>query len=605
MPAPSVAVTTLAAPTGFGGVLQAGGSIPIGEQRWYTVVAIDAFIGTSAKKHSPPSIEIGPFTADATNRKIALSWGAVAGAAGYRVHARSSAFPNPSYNETVPNALGTSPATSFTTTTSALTFTDQIAAINCKRPFFGVGLPLCILTAGDSGTPGTFRSFYDALIAASLAANAQPLIPASFVPDITGNYFAVAAYLQIGDGATATYFEAKDTCLFLVGALKTLGTNLTLVLGEYDPTTGRRSRGCAIYAAGYGSATESVQVNRFVLFAATQAELNDSYIEDLGRRGVVLVTGNGGNSIGMDGGMRVGDDASGALIALRGTELSGWSVSTNISGDIIPSEIQDLYVRSVLQPLLYSTGATLLTVQNLTVEGCTVGLFAKVGNTAPGAGQRYIGLKVRGRTEADMAIQAAVVPNAFILRDPSFDAADDEDPLWKQGSTVAGCTLQYESLVEVEVVDPNGSPVVGAAVSVVDVTGTTLASGVTDGAGVVVGGMAVSYVVYENLVTGTLAAALMSAHVAAAKWSKIDRRPLRLQVLAAGFEPFGLKFSPIGSVAYRIPLHPDSACRLDATVRPVEVKATAGPLSLRATAGTVIPLTAVVQPTDLGAEVDT
>jgi hypothetical protein len=161
----------------------------------------------------------------------------------------------------------------------------------------------------------------------------------------------------------------------------------------------------------------------------------------------------------------------------------------------------------------------------------------------------------------------------MILRDAVFgDAANDEDPILRQGNTTGtGHTLEWESLIEVELINAQGAPVSGKTVSILDSAGAVLASGVTDATGVVVGGMPVSYLIYTSLVTGALAAALMSAHVAAAKWSKTDRRPLTIRISGSdGVEAFTLPFSPTGSVRYRLKLHPENACNIAGQVEVIE-----------------------------------
>jgi hypothetical protein len=572
MSAPAVAVTTLPQPTwvGAGGTLQATGSIPNGQSRWYRVVALDVNSVTGVRRHSLPSLEIGPFVADAVNRRVALSWNAVAGAAAYRVYVRTDAVPNPTYAETTPNALGVSAVGSFSTGTGT-TFTDSVAAPICTRPFFPVGIVRAVLTAGEVATPGTPRSFYDAVLAAS-PANAAPLMPAAFSPDIIGAYFALAAYLEIGDGVTPTYFAAKDTCMFLVGGIKVNtapGVGTTLILGEYDAATGRRSRGCSFYCAGYGTATRpfTSQVARINLFGDAAAELNDSYIEDLGKRGMVQVTGNGVLSGGADPGAVFGNDGLNLPITLRGTELACLNVNTSAPGQIVPATVQDLFVRQCYAAYTYSVTPGQV-FANLAIEDSVVGLYCRIPTTH----HRFINLRVLGRTEADIAYQVAFAAGRAILRDPVFgDAADDENPLLKQIAATAGATLEWESLVEVQVIDAQGVAVSGKTISILDVNGAVLASGVTDATGVVVGGMPVSYLIYTSLVTGALAAALMSAHVAAAKWSKTDRRPLTIQIAGSdGVEAFTLPFSPTGSVRYRLKLHPENASNIAGQVEVIE-----------------------------------
>lgn len=572
MAAPSVAVTTLAQPTwvGAGGTLQATGSIPNGQSRWYTVVAMDTNAVGSVRRHSVPSVEIGPFVAGGGLNRVALAWNAVASAAAYRVYCRTDAVANPTYAETTPNALGAVAAASFSTTTGT-TFTDSVAAPVCTRPFFPVGIVRAVLTAGDAGTPGTFRSFYDAILAAS-AANAAPLMPAAFSPDVIGNYFAMAAYLEIGDGATATYFVAKDSAVFLMGGLRCnigAGNGSTLVLGEYDATTGRRSRGCSLYLGGYGTSTrpQTAGVGRILFYADALAELNDSYVEDIGKRGMIAVTGNGVLSGGSDPNAQFGNDGLSLPITLRGTELAALNVSTNQAGSIIPSTVQDLFIRQCYAAYTYSVTDG-QTFNKLTIEDSEVGLFTRI--PSPATFHRFIDLRVLGRTEADIAYQiGAGAARRAILRDPTFggSATDDENPILKQIASVVGSTLEWESLIEVQVVDQTGAAVVGVTVSILDSAGSLLASGVTDASGIVVGGMPVSYLLYTSLVTGALAAALMSSHVAAAKWSKTDRRPLTLQIAGStGVEAYNLPFNPAGSVSYLVKLHPENACMVEAKV---------------------------------------
>ncbi len=581
MSAPSVAVTSLAIPGNFAGVLQSGGSIPDGESRWYRIVAMDATSVSAVRRHSSSSSEIGPFVAGGGLKKVALTWDAVAGALSYRVYCRTSAAPNLAYDETVPNALGAAASVSFSTTTG-LTFTDQVAALVCKRPFFGLGIVRAVMTSGDSATPGTFRTFYDAIVAAA-PANAQLIIPAGFCSSVTGPYFSLAAFLEISDAAnTQAYFLDRDSCVFIVGGWKVVGNgaSVSVIMGEYDPATGRRSRGSAVYCGGYGTSTRPTTsgVSRINLYGAT-AELNDSYVEDIGFRGMFPVTGNGVLSGGADPSAAFGNDGLNLPITLRGTEVAGLNTNTNLPGQITPATVQDLFVRQCYAAYTYSVVDGQL-FSNLTIEDSEVGLFCRI--PSPATFHRFINLRVLGRTEADITYQVTAAARRAILRDPTFgNAANDEDPLLKQIASVVGSTLEWESLVEVEVIDAQGAAVSGETVSILDVSGAVLASGITDATGVVVGGMPVSYLVYTSLVTGALAAALMSAHVAAAKWSKTDRRPLTLQIAGSdGVETFTLPFSPIGSVSYRVKVHADNASGIAGEVARLELGGACGPLAL-------------------------
>jgi hypothetical protein len=579
-------VTTLATPTwvGAGGTLQATGSIPNGQSRWYRVVAMDTNTVGSVRRHSAPSVEIGPFTADATNRRVALAWNAVSGAAAYRVYVRTlnaGGVDNPTYSEITPNALGTLASLSFATATG-LTFTDSVAAPVCSRPFFPVGLVLAVMTQGDAGNPGTYRTFYDAILAASPANVA--LIGNAFCPDVIGNYFQFAAYLVLGDATlTPVYFNPKDTLAVVIGGVRSnilSGSGSTIIWGEYDPATGRRSRGCAVYGGGYGTATrpQTAGVNRITVYADAACELNDSYVEDIGKRGMVQVTGNGVLSGGSDPGSFFGSDGANAPIVLRGTELAGLNVNTNATGSVFPSTVQDLFMRQDYAGFCYSTQEG-QTYNNLTIEDSEVGLFFQIAGAA--VVNRWINLRVLGRTTADIDYKAVTSARRAILRDPTFgDAADDEDPLLKQSSNVVGSTLEWESLVEVEVLDSTGAPLPGATVAVISAAGATLASGITDGGGTIPGGLAVSYLVYTAQTTGAQAAALMSAHVSAGGFTKSDRRPLALQVTYAGLEILSMPFSPTGSVAYRVMLHPDNASGIAGTVVRVDVRGACGPLTL-------------------------
>jgi hypothetical protein len=481
----------------------------------------------------------------------------VTGAAAYRVYCRTDAAPNTDYSENQFNALAIVPSGSFATTV-AITFTDQIAALAAKRPFFPSGICRAVLTLGEIAIPGTYRTFYDAIFAFD-PTYVQKILPANWSPDIIGSYYSFAAWLEIGDGATTTYFHDRDSCVFILGGHR-YGVNAQAVtwnLGEYDPVTGRRSRGSAVYIGGYGSGLRpgsTLGSSRMIFGGINGCDFNDSYVEDIGLRGMIAVpTGQGTLSCGTDSGVQLGNDGLGLNVNLRGTEVAGLNANPVVSvGTLSVVTIRDLYLRSCWSGWPYSVDNP-AQFDNVVIEDSVVGLHLASG----GAVQRFVGLRVLGRTEGDIYVRPLV--GRRILRDAIFgDAADNEDPLLRQVSA-AGGTIEYESLVEVAVVDAVGAAISGASVLVLDSAGTVLASGTTDGSGTIIGGLPVSYLIYAALTSGVVAVALMSAHVAAANYSKVDKRPMTLRITVPNYDPVNMVFSPVGSVNYRIVMDISSA----------------------------------------------
>ena len=528
MAAPSVSVTTLASPTGFAGVLQAGGSGPIGESRWYRLIAMDATTAATVRRHSVPAAEIGPFVFDATNRKVALSWDTVAGAAAYRVYVRTSANPNPLYLETVPNMPGSALSTFHQTT--GLTFTDQAASFTAKRAFWERGIVRAVCTGGDGAGPvGTAHDVYNAIAAAS-PANAWKLFPDLVSRAVKSANYGLAAYLEIGDAVTPTTWELLDTTLMIVGGfIARNGGPVVLRLGQYDAANGKRSRGSSIYCLGYGGAAGRLSFNSDTL------EIVDSFIEDMCMLGVDAANYVGqGASLTPDTGHKIGSVTPDLPAVARAAEFKGLGAAAALNVQEQFSVIDQSFWRSCDAALSTGTGA--VTFTGIVAEDQKYGYQAVVS----GIQLRLTDLIIRDVSDADfhLGLGSGAFNSKLILRDAIFgDRSDQLDPVvrFHQLTSTGGVIAFEQGFEAINVESLDGTAIQGALVEAVATDGTVLASAVTDAAGKVAATFW-EFLAFTCNVAGAALPAALSAHVTAGKLSKVDRRPVVLRISKAGYQ---------------------------------------------------------------------